>query len=356
MTVTLANYYNCSIIILTLKVFILQLLKLLSVVDQLNSTTHGTMLKTPYELVFGQPPRQSVFPGVDSVRICEEDIDDIVEEEQNGISQTSEEEVNRKEVNEHRQELEKQRLIEVEHKRELEEHEEEYRRGLEEEQRLLEEEERLIEEEQRLLEEEQRLLEGNHTRELNAEEHRRKQDGEHRPKQDEEHKRKQDEEQRRKQDEEQRRKQVEEQRRKQVEEQRWKQDEEQRRKQVEEQRRKQVEEHRWKQDEDSESDEERMQKNEVESEDDFSTDARCLGTSSKHLLVRKEADERYRQNVERMKMKYSKDKRKKMVTFCCGDFVSVKIPRIDRASTDLHRLPCVVVQVLGKKHHLYRLK
>ena len=99
-----------------------------------------------------------------------------------------------------------------------------------------------------------------------------------------------------------------------------------------------------------------MQKNEVESEDDFSTDARCLGTSSKHLLVRKEADERYRQNVERMKMKYSKDKRKKMVTFCCGDFVSVKIPRIDRASTDLHRLPCVVVQVLGKKHHLYRLK
>ena len=124
--------------------FILQLLKLLSVVDQLNSTTHGTMLKTPYELVFGQPPRQSVFPGVDSVRICEEDIDDIVEEEQNGISQTSEEEVNRKEVNEHRQELEKQRLIEVEHKRELEEHEEEYRRGLEEEQRLLEEEERQV--------------------------------------------------------------------------------------------------------------------------------------------------------------------------------------------------------------------
>ena len=92
-----------------------------------------------------------------------------------------------------------------------------------------------------------------------------------------------------------------------------------------------------------------------ESEED-QVNVSCLGTSSKHLVVRKEADERYRLNAERMKMKYCKDKRKKIVTFCCGDFVSVKIPRLDRTSTDLHRLPCVVVQVLGKKHHLYRLR
>eukprot|EP00731_Ephydatia_muelleri_P017243 Em0010g341a len=30
---------------------------------QLNTTLHGVMKTTPYELVFGQPPRQSVFPG-----------------------------------------------------------------------------------------------------------------------------------------------------------------------------------------------------------------------------------------------------------------------------------------------------
>ncbi len=44
------------------------------------------------------------------------------------------------------------------------------------------------------------------------------------------------------------------------------------------------------------------------------------------------------------------------MTFTVGDFVSIKIPRIDRSSTDLHRLPCVVVEKLGQTHHLYRLR
>lgn len=57
-----------------------------------------------------------------------------------------------------------------------------------------------------------------------------------------------------------------------------------------------------------------------------------------------------------MKLKYCKAKRKKVLTFSKGDFVSVKIPRIDRSSTDFHRLPCVVVEKLGSEFHLYRLR
>ena len=34
--------------------------------------------------------------------------------------------------------------------------------------------------------------------------------------------------------------------------------------------------------------------------------------------------------------------KKKEITFNCGDFVSVKIPQIDRASTDFHCLPYLV--------------
>ena len=61
-----------------------------------------------------------------------------------------------------------------------------------------------------------------------------------------------------------------------------------------------------------------------------------LGTSEKHLALRKEADARYRLNAEKMRTKYCKAKRKKVMTFKCGDIVSVKIPRIDRTSTDFH--------------------
>ena len=39
------------------------------------------MKTTPYELVFGQPPRQCLFPGVSGTRILEEDVDDLIEED-----------------------------------------------------------------------------------------------------------------------------------------------------------------------------------------------------------------------------------------------------------------------------------
>ena len=77
-----------------------------------------------------------------------------------------------------------------------------------------------------------------------------------------------------------------------------------------------------------------------------------LGTSQKHLKRRILADKHYRTNAERMKDRYNK---KKVQTFKVGDAVSVQIPRIDRAATDLHRLPCIVVARHGNKHFQYRL-
>ena len=49
-------------------------------IDQLNTTIQASVKSTPYELVFGQPPRKTVFPGVTTCPIMEEDILDIVEE------------------------------------------------------------------------------------------------------------------------------------------------------------------------------------------------------------------------------------------------------------------------------------
>ena len=48
--------------------------------DQLNTSVHGTVKTTPYDLVFGQPPRQSIFPGVKGENIMEEDVEDLFEE------------------------------------------------------------------------------------------------------------------------------------------------------------------------------------------------------------------------------------------------------------------------------------
>ena len=54
-----------------------------------------------------------------------------------------------------------------------------------------------------------------------------------------------------------------------------------------------------------------------------------------------------------MRMKYCKAKNKKVMTFNLG---GIKVPRIDRSSTDIRRLPCIVVQKLGSKFYLYRLR
>ena len=53
-----------------------------------------------------------------------------------------------------------------------------------------------------------------------------------------------------------------------------------------------------------------------------------------------------------MKDRYNK---KNVQTFKVGDAVSVQMPRIDRAATGLHRLPCIVVARYGNKHFQYRL-
>ena len=51
-------------------------------IDQLNTTVQASVKPTPYELVFGQPPRKTVFPSVTTSAFMEEDIlvNDIVEE------------------------------------------------------------------------------------------------------------------------------------------------------------------------------------------------------------------------------------------------------------------------------------
>ena len=46
--------------------------------DQLNTSVHATMKVTPFELVFGQPPRATFFPGVTG-SVMEEDMQDLIE-------------------------------------------------------------------------------------------------------------------------------------------------------------------------------------------------------------------------------------------------------------------------------------
>lgn len=47
------------------------------------------MKTTPYELVFGQPPRGSAFPGVvtTGTSIMEEDIEELLEDEGEGVKE-----------------------------------------------------------------------------------------------------------------------------------------------------------------------------------------------------------------------------------------------------------------------------
>ena len=56
----------------------------------------------------------------------------------------------------------------------------------------------------------------------------------------------------------------------------------------------------------------------------------------------------------RMMGKYSL--KHKVKEFHVGDCVTVRIPRIDRASTDRNRLPCIIVQVIGTARAMYRLR
>ena len=73
-----------------------------------------------------------------------------------------------------------------------------------------------------------------------------------------------------------------------------------------------------------------------------------LATFPKHRLVREKAHAAYTKNAERMIRKHAKN-----VKFAVGDYGSLRIPRIDRTCTDLQRLPCVVVKVIGKAQTMY---
>ena len=50
------------------------------------------------------------------------------------------------------------------------------------------------------------------------------------------------------------------------------------------------------------------------------------------------------------------NKQHSTLSFVIGESVSLRIPRIDRASSDLSRLPCVVVDIVGGDQSLYRLR
>ena len=72
------------------------------------------------------------------------------------------------------------------------------------------------------------------------------------------------------------------------------------------------------------------------------------------LQVRLRANQKYLKTAERMAHRYNSNR--KTLVFSVGDVVSLRIPQIDRTSSDQPRLPCVVVEVKGKAQNLYRLR
>ena len=78
---------------------------------------------------------------------------------------------------------------------------------------------------------------------------------------------------------------------------------------------------------------------------------KALATLPKHREVREKAHAAYTENAERMKRKHSKNV--KTHTFAVREYASLHIPRIDRTCRDLQRLPCVVVEVVGKAQAMY---
>ena len=84
------------------------------------------------------------------------------------------------------------------------------------------------------------------------------------------------------------------------------------------------------------------------------SNSRVLATSEKHLPVHQISDKDYFNNANRMMVKYNLNHKAK--EFHVGDCVAVGIPRIDRASTDPNRLPCIIVQVIGTAYAMYRLR
>ena len=69
--------------------------------------------------------------------------------------------------------------------------------------------------------------------------------------------------------------------------------------------------------------------------------------------AREHAREKFMKAATKMANRYNTRNAKK---FKKGDLVTVRIPKIDRTSTDMPRLPCLVVEVCGKAQESYRLR
>ncbi|KAL5468856.1 hypothetical protein EMCRGX_G029979 [Ephydatia muelleri] len=80
-----------------------------------------------------------------------------------------------------------------------------------------------------------------------------------------------------------------------------------------------------------------------------------LADDANHLEIRKKADAAYLKAIEKMGHKYSKHNGHHIQQFAVGDNGSVRILCIDRAKTDLQRLPCIVVEIVGKACIVYHL-
>ena len=78
-----------------------------------------------------------------------------------------------------------------------------------------------------------------------------------------------------------------------------------------------------------------------------------LATLNKHRNICEKADVLYRRNAERMKHKHLLVH--KVKKFAVGESVGLRIPRIDQTATDVHRLPCVIVKMVGKAQDMYCL-
>ena len=69
--------------------------------------------------------------------------------------------------------------------------------------------------------------------------------------------------------------------------------------------------------------------------------------------VREHARERFMKAATKMANRYNV---KNAAKFKEGDLVTIRIPKIDRTSTDMPRLPCLVVEVRGKAQESYHLR
>lgn len=76
---------------------------------------------------------------------------------------------------------------------------------------------------------------------------------------------------------------------------------------------------------------------------------------TRHTSIRKRALDNTYVAAAKMCEFYNKRKRIKVQEFSVGDRVSVAVPKLDRSSTDMSRIPCVINKVHGKKVKSYSI-